>query len=688
MACILQAVHQLRLNGEPLSLAEWTIGNRYPSPCFSIMFGQSLSCVPRLPALPLTLLPLLSLVIAQSFDLPSNWRKPTSTLSRSDRLALLDGLLNTVSRTLNSSNGLFVGLTGTQTTNMLCALAIGDHINSSTTSKDVVLNSLNTMFTSIPDIIGSESRKLTSDAALWGLAAIYAYTAYGDSTSLERAQSMWALVSAYLVTAATTGTRPSGDVVISAMCNGVAFISNHLYDGTIILDEIDLGTCNTSTELVTYNSGYTVKGLSVLVDVVPRNTTEEYASLCVDAHSLIGEYLYCVDHVNKPSEADFNSCAVSVLDELVRWGLSSKVLVSSPLGITIYKADLSLFAYLVIGPTNANGANNNFFSITLKAILIRGLLQAYIRMPNNTDQANFIRSFITVQLNALLDLASIPETNQYSPRWEGLSPSSLLPWGQLAAIDVLVSAVGLTGYPNSSVVESTAAAASSSTSSISSSNPSSPQTSIPQSQLHVSHSISSGVIGRIIAGTLSILLALLANLLHLKRKRHQLMDDSLTSETTPRPYFRNNDLETPRMREIHTGSARRLHQTFTSKVLRERQLTSGSQRTPNAHEVPRYTTPNLSTGVTTPTLSPPILDNTAPPLPTSNNTVPPPSTSNREAGYMPVWNRQLIVDAASFPRFVERLITVILSESENTQRSSLEGHVGMVEREAPPRYEE
>ncbi|KAI0085380.1 hypothetical protein BDY19DRAFT_909166 [Irpex rosettiformis] len=57
---------------------------------------------------------------------------------------------------------------------------------------------------------------------------------------------------------------------------------------------------------------------------------------------------------------------------------------------------------------------------------------------------------------ALKDLASIPGTNQYSPRWEGPPPTDLLPWGQLAAIDVLVSAVGLTGTSNSSVMFSTA----------------------------------------------------------------------------------------------------------------------------------------------------------------------------------------------------------------------------------------
>ncbi|KAI0085303.1 hypothetical protein BDY19DRAFT_450324 [Irpex rosettiformis] len=60
----------------------------------------------------------------------------------------------------------------------------------------------------------------------------------------------------------------------------------------------------------------------------------------------------------------------------------------------------------------------------------------------------FLRGFITVQLNALLDLASVTGSNQYSPRWEGPPSSILLPWGQLAAADVLVAAVGLASTQN------------------------------------------------------------------------------------------------------------------------------------------------------------------------------------------------------------------------------------------------
>lgn len=46
------------------------------------------------------------------------------------------------------------------------------------------------------------------------------------------------------------------------------------------------------------------------------------------------------------------------------------------------------------------------------------------------------------QLNALVDLASSPQGNQYSPQWEGPGPTKVLPWGQLAALDVLNAAVG------------------------------------------------------------------------------------------------------------------------------------------------------------------------------------------------------------------------------------------------------
>ncbi|KAI0083239.1 hypothetical protein BDY19DRAFT_998712 [Irpex rosettiformis] len=409
----------------------------------------------------LTLLSLLSFAVAQSFNVPSNWRKPTSPLSRADRLILLDGLLNTVTRTLNSSSGSFVGITNTQTANMLCALAIGDYVNGSATSKDVVLSSLNTRFTMFPDIIGSENPQVNSDRAIWGLAAICAYRAYRDRLLLQHAQTMWTLLSTYLVSSedAASGTHPSGGMNISSTCNGastagavffiandpnnlsvngettaafmalsahlyeqtstpqylaaailsVTFIANNLYNGVIILDSINLGTCQTTDAFVTYNSGFTIDGLSILADVAPKSGSLDFAS--------------------------FLSNLIQTAVVYPHWTNSSD-------GI------------IIEGPRSQSDAEKNGFDVALKGILIRGLYQAYARLNSNrTDdspsssnsEADFIQSFITVQFNALLDLASTPESNQYSPRWEGPPSAQLLPWGQLAAMDVFVSAVGLAG---------------------------------------------------------------------------------------------------------------------------------------------------------------------------------------------------------------------------------------------------
>jgi hypothetical protein len=46
--------------------------------------------------------------------------------------------------------------------------------------------------------------------------------------------------------------------------NSANFIANQLYDGAIILDTISLENCFRTTLAVTYNSGFTIEGLSIL----------------------------------------------------------------------------------------------------------------------------------------------------------------------------------------------------------------------------------------------------------------------------------------------------------------------------------------------------------------------------------------------------------------------------------------
>lgn len=58
---------------------------------------------------------------------------------------------------------------------------------------------------------------------------------------------------------------------MSAAQLAAQFIQLHLYNGTIILDTFDIGTCSLSTGTsATYNSGFVIEGLSVLAS---KNST-------------------------------------------------------------------------------------------------------------------------------------------------------------------------------------------------------------------------------------------------------------------------------------------------------------------------------------------------------------------------------------------------------------------------------
>ena len=54
-----------------------------------------------------------------------------------------------------------------------------------------------------------------------------------------------------------------------------------------------------------------------------------------------------------------------------------------------------------------------------------------------------VSSNLAPQYNALLDLASESGIYQFSPQWLGPPVQQFLPWGQLAALEVLNAAIGL-----------------------------------------------------------------------------------------------------------------------------------------------------------------------------------------------------------------------------------------------------
>ncbi|KAI0084764.1 hypothetical protein BDY19DRAFT_1051104 [Irpex rosettiformis] len=506
-------------------------------------------------------------VYAQSFAIPANWRKPTSPLSRHDRVARVNGLLDTILSAFNSSSGLLDGLSITQTASLLIALSNSDSISGSANNKNAVLQSLDTMFAQNPNIsalsiatqrtskysfhpLSSPLYALTHKKTIriWGLAAISAYRAYNTASALQHAQAMFDLLQPYQITPsnAANGTHPLRQVKFQGSCNGAStaggvfyfpyapqnadvngetvgafmalsaylysrthnttyltsatlsatFIFNQLFNDVIIIDTIALTNCFTSPEVVSYNSGFVIEGLSVLAaENLPTNGSGSPGE----------SFSYGAFLQNLTSTAVQNQKWTNVSDGVI-----------------------------IEGPSPPSNVSTNNFGQALKGIFIRGLFEAYNRTSPGSIFADYISSFITVQFNALQDLASTPNTNSYSSLWEGPPPppNQILPWGQLAALDVLNSAVGLVPSDPNSPSTATTTSASGSTDTPSA-------TPSEDSNLIKPRKNKTAIIAGSIVGVISFLaFSILAGVYMIRRKRKRVERMRTMLEETAVPYGR------------------------------------------------------------------------------------------------------------------------------------------------------
>ncbi|KAF8993436.1 hypothetical protein BDQ17DRAFT_1368327 [Cyathus striatus] len=309
----------------------------------------------------LTLLMLSSTILAQDLSVPTAWRKPTTSLSQSTRIARAQRGIDTMLTQLDASTGQFTGIGFWQAGNAWSAIANEDYFTTGTRYKSQVTNALNTAFGMWVDY--DQFGCYNDDAMWWAQAAVYAYRAYGDTNLLSHAVATWNHVSNFVVTpqAASSGSLPGKSFKITGTCEGLD--NNHnINSNGIVLDTVP------ATWLFTYNSGKYIEGLSW------RNSM-------------------------------INVVAAAVNDGIITEGAS---------------------------PTQ-NGDGVGF-----KAVFIRGLLEAFSRNKSNTALQTLIRSYIDVQYNALIDLASSGDA--YSSAWHGPA-QNFTTWGQLAALDVLGSAI-------------------------------------------------------------------------------------------------------------------------------------------------------------------------------------------------------------------------------------------------------
>lgn len=379
---------------------------------------------------------LCGLSLAQDLSVPSSWREPTNSRSSSDRVTIAQNAINVILGQLDSSDAQFNGIGWWQSGNVWSVLANQDHITSTTTNKNNVVNALNTGWSLFANY---DQYQYNDDALWWATAAYYAYRAYGDTNLLQHAIDTWNHVSVFQITdaEASSGSIPGKSFSIEGSCNGATMsggvfwrptsddqginsittglfltLGAYLADATgdskyanaasaaatwirshninsdnIVLDTVNGHDCSTSPSswLFTYNSGKYIEGLSVLADVTGDSSWRDLA-------------------VNIIAAATHTSA----------WQGSNGVI------------------------TEGASPDSNNDGVGFKAVFIRGLHEAWTRSASNTDLRNLIRAYIDVQYNALLELAA--NGDSYSSSWTG-PPQSFTTWGQLAALDVLTAAI-------------------------------------------------------------------------------------------------------------------------------------------------------------------------------------------------------------------------------------------------------
>ncbi|EPS95139.1 hypothetical protein FOMPIDRAFT_1025928 [Fomitopsis schrenkii] len=380
---------------------------------------------------------LCTLVSAQDLGVPLSWREFSNNRSLAERDSIAKAGLDVIAGHLDTSKVTVDGIGYWQVGNVISALANYDHFAKTNVYQTTVVNTLNSAYSLYAH---ADQYGYNDDALWWGTAAYYAYRAYGDTNMLNHAIDTWQHVSAYQVTAAqaSAGSTPVKSSSLSATCNGksmaggvfwrpaaddlgmnsittglyltlsaflaevtgdhptyqtpaisaATWIQNvNLNSDNIVLDSVSAHDCSRSSAswLFTYNTGKFVEGLSVLAKV---SNDSQWQSL---------------------------------LTNVVAAGLKNSPWQGSD-GII----------------TEAAGDTSNNDNAGFKAVLVRGLNEAFVRNLDDWDLQVLIHSYIDVQYNALLDLAD--NNNSYAINWHGPA-TSYTAWGQLAALDVLVSAI-------------------------------------------------------------------------------------------------------------------------------------------------------------------------------------------------------------------------------------------------------
>lgn len=465
----------------------------------------------------------LLLVAAQDFTPSSSWRSPNVTTSQDERISIAGAALDkTVGFFRNGSfNDSAYGTPGM----IYAQMAEFDRITNQTKYKDVLKTYFPLMEAARPNFLD----EFLNYGLSYGYAAARAYEVYQDETFLDYAITSWTSAGAYTLSDSDTssGSTPGKSFNVQATCQGITMAGGTFWE-----------TDQDNPTIVGLATGSYLVVSALLAEATGNKT---YLDAAINSATFIHSHLYNIQSVvqDSISARKNDSCSVGSGINPYNSGLfiEGLAILDSISGNATTQTLLRETVAAAVANNAWQGANGIIANGNSKIgdpLMMRGLGAVYSRNTTYSDMRNYVKEYIGVQYNAVLELATSNGTNVYGASWVGPPSSVFSSDNQTAALSVLINGILLKDQepPSSNTSDSDSSSGSGSGSS-----------SAPDKSPSPAGAIAGGVVGGI---ALLVIIGLVVFFVRRRRRREKtrrsvLLDDDLSpsslSPPAPTPFI-------------------------------------------------------------------------------------------------------------------------------------------------------
>lgn len=362
----------------------------------------------------------------------TSWRKPNITTSRDERISIASAALEKALSNLQP-NGMFSD-SAYGTPGMLYAhMAEFDRLTNQTKYKDT----LKQYFSLVESANSGFLNEFMNYGLIYGYAAARAYAAYQDSDFLGFAVTSWTSGRLYTIndSQAASGIMYGKEIQISSSCQNATMAGGTFWCTDSNQPELDcLGTgsflaVSALLAEATYNQTYINASIESANFI--QNHLLNPSNIVLDSISSQSNESCAVDSSIYPYNSGIFIEGLAILADIAQ-GSSAEALLPSTIIATVSESGVWQGTDGVIA---INGTGGYF--------IVRALTEVYERNTISSDLREYVKEYLGVQYNAVVDLAqSANGSNVYGMPWTG--PQSVPTFNsdaQTTALTALISSL-------------------------------------------------------------------------------------------------------------------------------------------------------------------------------------------------------------------------------------------------------